>query len=86
MAIDSRSASKEYMMVKKSQKPSSKRVHVISRNKDWAIKKEGNSKASRVYKEKRSAVDGAKKLIRDGYDIVVHRRDGSIQKWEKSER
>jgi hypothetical protein len=57
-----------------------KRVHVISRGDSWAVKKEGNLKASKVYPDKETAITGARK---SGHDVVVHKKDGSIQKWEK---
>lgn len=65
---------------------SGKRVHVISRDKGWAIKKEGLSRASQIHKNKEAAVKGARKLKRRGLDIIVHRKDGSIERWEKSKR
>lgn len=60
-----------------------KKIHVISRNGGWAVKSEGASRASRVYKTKDAAVSGATKSSR-GRDIVIHKRDGSIDKWKKS--
>lgn len=59
------------------------RTHIISRDRGWAVK-EGNSKASRVLHTKGAAIRNAQKLKRQGYDIVIHRRDGSIQRWEKA--
>ena len=67
-------------------KSASKRVHIISRDNGWAVKKEGASRASRIYENKETAVENAKKLRRTGHDVVVHKKDGSIQKWEKSEK
>ena len=64
----------------------SKRIHVTSRSNGWAVKKEGLSKASKIYKTKDSAVSGARKLRSKGLDLVVHKRDGTIQKWEKSKK
>lgn len=60
------------------------RVHIISREQGWAIKKEGLSRATSVYGKKDSAISGAKKLRRQGHDIVIHKRDGSIERWEKA--
>ena len=65
---------------------SGKRVHIISRDKGWAIKKEGLSRASQIRRNKEAAIKSAKKLKRRGFDIVVHRKDGSIERWEKSKR
>ncbi len=64
----------------------SKRIHITSRDKGWAVKKEGLSKASKIYRNKESAINGARKLKTRGHDLVVHKRDGSIQKWEKAKK
>ncbi len=63
-----------------------KRVHVIKRDEGWAIKKEGASRATRIYKSKREAVEGAREFKKSGYDVVIHNEDGSIQRWEKSKK
>jgi hypothetical protein len=60
-----------------------KRVHVISRGDNWAVKKEGNVKASKIYPDKQTAISDAR---RSGSDVVVHKKDGSIQKWEKPKK
>ncbi len=71
-------------MAKKLQSSSgSGRVHIISRSSGWAVKKEGASRAGKVYGSKSAAVNGAKSATTKGHDIIVHKRDGSIQKWEK---
>lgn len=74
------------MSSKKHITKSGKRAHVISREKGWAIKKEGLSRASKVHQNKEAAVKGARKLKRRGLDIIVHRKDGSIERWEKAKR
>lgn len=61
----------------------SKKIHVISRNGAWAVKSEGATRASRIYKTKDAAVKGATKSS-NGRDVVIHKRDGSIDKWKKS--
>lgn len=60
------------------------RLHVISRSSGWAVKKEGTSRAGKVYSNKDAAVKGAKSAATKGHDIIVHKKDGSIQKWEKA--
>lgn len=62
---------------------SSKKIHVISRNGGWAVKSEGATRASKIYETKDAAVSGATQTSR-GRDIVIHKRDGSIDKWKKS--
>jgi uncharacterized protein YdaT len=56
------------------------KVHVISRQTGWAVKKEGNTRASKVYKTKNEAVKGARSSSK-GRDVVVHKKDGSIERW-----
>ncbi len=73
------------MAIAKKTGSAGKRVHVISREKGWAVKSEGTARAYRIYSRKDAAVKGARKLSK-ARDVVVHRRDGSIQKWEKSGR
>jgi uncharacterized protein DUF2188 len=63
---------------------SNKRIHVISRDGGWAVKKEGSSRASKIYSTKDAAVRGAKKTSK-GQDVVVHKKDGSIEKWYRAE-
>ena len=65
---------------------SSERVHVISRDKHWAIKKEGSSRASKIHQTKEAAVNSTQKLRRRGHDVIIHKRDGSIERWEKSKK
>lgn len=61
-----------------------KRVHIISRDDKWAVKLEGTSRASKIYPNKTTAVNSTNTLLKNGHDIVVHRRDGSVQQWKKS--
>ena len=62
---------------------SDKRVHVISRGDNWAVKKEGTTRASKIYQDRESAITGAHK---SGLDVVVHKKDGSILKWVKPKK
>ncbi len=73
-------------MTKTTSKSSSKRAHVISRKDGWAIKKEGASRASKIYQNKDSAVKGSEKLRQKGHDVIVHKKDGTIQDWKKSKK
>ena len=59
-----------------------KRIHVIARNEGWAVKREGNTRASKIYHTKDEAVQNARQIAK-GHDVVIHRRDGSVQKWER---
>lgn len=71
-------------MAKKKSSTKKSRVHVISRDKGWAVKREGASRATKIYKKKGTAVKRAEKSAKKrGGDVVVHKRDGSIHKWIK---
>lgn len=64
----------------------SKRTHVVKRDSGWAVKKEGSYRATKIYDTKDQAVKGAQKEKLKGSDLVIHKSDGSIQKWEKSNK
>ena len=70
-------------MSKKPAKGTSKRVHIISRKDGWAIKKQGASRATKIYQKKETAIKDAQKLRKTGHDVIVHKKDGTIQKWKK---
>lgn len=59
-----------------------KRIHVIPRTStgEWAVKREGSSRASSVSKSKSSAVTEAKKMAKSGKynSVIVHAKDGTI--------
>mgnify|MGYP005844457793 CR=1 FL=1 len=61
-----------------------KRTHVLKRESGWAVKKEGAQRATKVYSTKEEAVKSAEKSRKSGSDVVVHKKDGSIQQWKKS--
>lgn len=67
-------------MAQKSKTSNYKRVHVISTRDRWAVLKEGNSRASKIYDTK-SAAEKRASEISNGGDVVIHRRDGTVQKW-----
>lgn len=62
------------------------RAHIVKRETGWAVKKEGASRAVKLYSTKDEAVKGAQKLKKSGSDLVIHKKDGSIEKWEKSKK
>lgn len=65
-------------------KKANTRVHVISRTSGWAIKREGSNRATKIYDRKDTAVRGATEIAKQsGSDVVIHKRDGSIQEWKK---
>jgi hypothetical protein len=67
-------------------KISSDRMHIIKRDTGWAVKREGASKASKVYSTKEKAIRGTNNLSKSGHDVIIHKRDGSIEKWKSSKR
>jgi hypothetical protein len=71
-------------VAKKSTIGKNTRIHVISRKGGWAVKKEGSSRATKIYSTKDAAVKGARKSSK-GHDVVVHKKDGSIEKWYRAE-
>ena len=72
------------MATKKDSTPT--RTHIVKRDSGWAIKKEGASKATKIYTTKESAIKGAENLRKAGSDVIIHKKDGSIQKWVKSKK
>ena len=62
------------------------RVHVIAYKDRWAVKKEGTTRAHRVFDQKSDAIEGAKSLLQNQSSpgaIVVHGKDGAIDRWQK---
>jgi len=56
-------------------------VHVTYRKDEdkWAIRKEGNEKASRLTETKKEAVDIAREQAQNsGAELVIHNTDGKI--------
>ncbi len=55
------------------------RVHVVPSKDGWAVKKEGAKRATVVKKTKEGAVKAANS-IKTSERVVVHKKDGTIQK------
>jgi len=55
------------------------RVHVVQSKDGWAVKKEGAKRATVVKTTKEGAVKAANN-IKTAVRIVVHKKDGTIQK------
>jgi hypothetical protein len=56
-----------------------KDVHVVPRPAGWAVKVEGNSKASSVHETKAKAMDiGRDRAKQDKVELVIHNKDGKI--------
>jgi len=59
---------------------SSRTIHVILQNGQWAVKKDDSAKG-RTYSTQKEAIGAARKIVRgmSAGQIVVHGRDGSIR-------
>lgn len=53
--------------------------HVVPHDDSWAVKREGNERASSTHGTQKEAIDAARTLARDGDDVVIHRPDGTIR-------
>jgi len=53
--------------------------HVVPHDDSWAVKREGNERASSTHGTQKEAIDAARSLGTDGDDIVIHRPDGTIR-------
>lgn len=61
-----------------------KRVHIIKRGESWAVKKQGNLRASKKFDTKKEAIENAENLRERGYDLIIHRKNGTVEKWKRS--
>ncbi|MBW8325451.1 MAG: DUF2188 domain-containing protein [Prolixibacteraceae bacterium] len=57
-----------------------KNQHVVPRNDKWAVKGEGNSKATKVTLTQKEAIIVAKGIAKNNNsELVIHRPDGRIR-------
>ncbi len=61
-----------------------KRVHIIKRETGWAVKIQGHSRATGIFATKKSAIKEAQPYKTKGYDLIIHKTDGTIEKWERA--
>jgi len=54
-------------------------LHVVPQEENWAVKREGNERASSVNSTQKEAIDSARDLAHVGDAIVIHRADGTIR-------
>lgn len=55
--------------------------HVVPRGTKWAVKGEGNSRATILTNTKQEAIDKAREISKNqGTELVIHNRDGKISK------
>lgn len=58
---------------------SKKSVHVTPRPQGWAVKVEGNSKASSIHSTKAEAMSaGRERAKQEKSELVIHNKDGKI--------
>ncbi|MES2410273.1 MAG: DUF2188 domain-containing protein [Bacteroidota bacterium] len=62
------------------------RTHIVKRDNGWAVKKEGAQRATKIYDTKDKAITGAQKEKKAGSDLIIHKKDGSIEKWQKAKK
>lgn len=62
-------------------KTNSRRVHITWRAEGWAVRKEGNIKASRVTKTQNEAIALGKKWVKEGKStkVIVHNKNGQFR-------
>lgn len=59
----------------------SQRLHIVTHEKGWAIRREGDNQVLETYSTQRLAIDAANDIAeREQVDIVVHRQDGTFRK------
>ncbi len=57
-----------------------KNQHVVPHNGKWAVKGDGNRRATRVTSTQQEALKAARDIARrQGVDVVIHGRDGRIR-------
>ena len=62
------------------------RYNIFSNGESWALKREGASRATKIYKKKADAKNGAKPFRNRGFEIVVHKENGMIEEWLKGKK
>jgi len=60
-------------------------VHVVPSKSGWSVKKEGSKRSSAVRTTKQGAVKAARS-VKSAERIVIHKKDGTIQKHTKSKK
>jgi hypothetical protein len=54
-------------------------LHVVPHEDAWAVKREGNERASSTHPTQKDAIEAARDLAKELDDIVIHRADGTIR-------
>lgn len=57
-----------------------KNQHVVPKDGGWAVRGEGNSRASSTHPTQKGAIDAARDQARkQGSEMIIHGRDGKIR-------
>jgi hypothetical protein len=57
------------------------RIHVVTHENGWAVKREGKTDAESVHATQKEAIDAGRELaVKSEADLVVHRADGTFRK------
>jgi hypothetical protein len=60
-----------------------KTQHVLPHNGQWAVRGEGNLRATRLVTSRSAALKIAREIARrQGTDVVIHGRDGRPETWD----
>ncbi|WP_303774219.1 DUF2188 domain-containing protein [Anaerolinea thermophila] len=55
-------------------------VHVVPKGNQWAVKKEGNKRATSIHQRKEKAEKrGREEAKKEHSELIIHRKDGTIQ-------
>jgi len=72
----------------KSYKSRPDRLHVLANKNGWSVKREGTSRADRVFSRKSDAVSRATSRLKkgDAKNVIIHKKDGTIDQWKTSSK
>lgn len=57
-----------------------KNVHIVKHGDGWAVRKEGNQRASSVHPTQKQAIDAGRDAAKgERSELVIHGRDGKIR-------
>ena len=57
-----------------------KNVHIVKHDEGWAVKKEGNQRATSVHETQRQAINAGRGVAQsECSELVIHGRDGRIR-------
>jgi basic membrane lipoprotein Med (substrate-binding protein (PBP1-ABC) superfamily) len=63
---------------------SGKRYHIISRGSGWVLLRESANRAYKYFTSKEEAKEQAERFRAQGFDIVIHRNDATVEQWLKA--